>query len=49
VYEEPFVVLMPTGHPLERAEIVDAPTLAQQELLLLGPGHCFRDQVLRFC
>ena len=49
VYEEPFVVLMPTGHPLEQTAIIDAPTLAQQDLLLLGPGHCFRDQVLRFC
>ncbi len=49
VYEEPFVVLMPIGHPLEQVAVVDAPTLAQQELLLLGPGHCFRDQVLRFC
>ena len=49
VYEEPFVVLVPTGHPLERAEQADATMLAQQDLLLLGPGHCFRDQVLRFC
>lgn len=49
VYEEPFMVLMPTGHPLERASAIDASILAQQELLLLGPGHCFRDQVLQFC
>ena len=49
VYEEPFVVLMPTGHPLEQEAVIDSPTLARQELLLLGPGHCFRDQVLRFC
>jgi len=49
VYEEPFVVLMPLGHPLEAATQVDAATLARQDLLLLGPGHCFRDQVLRFC
>ena len=49
VYEEPFVVLLPTGHPLEQAATIDGPTLAQQELLLLGAGHCFRDQVLRFC
>ena len=34
---------------LEQTEIVDAPTLARQDLLLLGSGHCFRDQVLRFC
>lgn len=49
VYEEPFVVLMPTGHSLEQTEAIDAPTLAKQDLLLLGPGHCFRDQVLQFC
>ena len=49
VYEEPFVVLMPLGHALEQAAVIDAPTLAQQDLLLLGSGHCFRDQVLRFC
>lgn len=49
VYEEPFVVLMPLGHPLEKVTQVDAATLARQDLLLLGPGHCFRDQVLRFC
>ena len=49
IYEEPFVVLMPTGHPLEQATAIDSATLAQQKLLLLGPGHCFRDQVLRFC
>jgi len=49
VYEEPFVVLMPIGHPLEQADVIDSPALAQQDLLLLGPGHCFRDQVLRFC
>lgn len=49
VYEEPFMVLVPTGHPLEQAETVDAQNLARQDLLLLGPGHCFRDQVLHFC
>ena len=49
VYEEPFVVLMPLGHSLEQAAVIDSATLAEQELLLLGPGHCFRDQVLRFC
>ena len=49
VYEEPFVVLMPVGHALEQARMIDAATLAEQDLLLLGPGHCFRDQVLHFC
>ena len=49
VYEEPFVVLMPTGHPLEETTVIDTLTLAQQDLLLLGTGHCFREQVLQFC
>lgn len=49
IYEEPFVVLMPLGHPLEQIDQIDSAILAQQDLLLLGPGHCFRDQVLRFC
>lgn len=49
VYEEPFVVLLPTGHPLEKTTVIDTPTLAQQDLLLLGTGHCFREQVLQFC
>lgn len=49
LYEEPFVVLMPKGHPLERYDRIRAPTLAREDLLLLGPGHCFRDQVLQVC
>ena len=28
VYEEPFVVLVPTGHPLEQVTTIDTPTLA---------------------
>ena len=39
LYDEPFVVLLPAGHPLA----------AKEQLLLLGPGHCFRDQVLESC
>ncbi|MEZ5582959.1 MAG: hydrogen peroxide-inducible genes activator [Candidatus Competibacteraceae bacterium] len=49
LYEEPFVVLLPTGHPLERETQLTAPQLAAEELLLLGAGHCFRDQVLQVC
>ncbi len=49
LYEEPFVVLMPKGHPLERRSAIRAPLLAREDLLLLGPGHCFRDQVLQVC
>jgi LysR family hydrogen peroxide-inducible transcriptional activator len=49
VYEEPFVVVLPKGHPLERKAAINARTLAREDLLLLGAGHCFRDQVLRVC
>jgi LysR family hydrogen peroxide-inducible transcriptional activator len=49
VYEEPFVVLMPTGHPLERNKTISPSDLSREDLLLLGPGHCFRDQVLSVC
>ena len=46
LYDEPFVVLMPADHPLAEYEHIDSGQLADQPLLLLGPGHCFRDQVL---
>lgn len=49
VYREPFVVLLPRGHQLEKEAAIDPERLAEEELLLLGPGHCFRDQVLQFC
>lgn len=49
LYEEPFVVLIPRGHPLEHHTALNAEHLAREDLLLLGPGHCFRDQVLQVC
>ncbi|RTL05480.1 MAG: hydrogen peroxide-inducible genes activator [Lysobacterales bacterium] len=49
LYEEPFVVVMPAGHALEHERAIDVHALAQEDLLLLGPGHCFRDQVLQVC
>ncbi len=49
LYDEPFVVLLPGGHPLTGRESLTAEELAQEQLLLLGPGHCFRDQVLESC
>lgn len=49
IYDESFVVVMPQSHPwTERAEI-HANELSQENLLLLGAGHCFRDQVLSLC
>lgn len=49
LYDEPFGVLLPRGHPWFGQETVDAAQLGSESVLLLGPGHCFRDQVLQVC
>lgn len=46
LYEEPLVALLPAGHRLaQRAELC-VEELPREELLLLGEGNGFRDQVL---
>ena len=49
VYDEPFVVAVPREHPWANRKSVRAEDLAKESLLLLGTGHCFRDQVLNAC
>ena len=49
LYDEPFVVLMPKDHPLAAKDAVDQADLSHEQLLMLGEGHCFRDQVLTTC
>jgi LysR family hydrogen peroxide-inducible transcriptional activator len=49
VYEEPFVVLLPKAHPLSSSKCIDPAELARHRVLLMGEGHCFRDQVLEAC
>lgn len=49
LYEEPFRVLMPKNHPLAAKESISSKDLAKEKLLLLGQGHCFRDQILKAC
>ena len=49
LYDEPFAVLMPAGHPWSAQQSVELDQLAEENVLLLGPGHCFRDQVLQAC
>lgn len=49
VYEEEFVVLVPHDHPLTNKKRIDPAELADHRVLLLGEGHCFRDQVLEAC
>lgn len=49
LYEEPFVVLMPHNHPLAAKDEIKSGDLSPYNVLLLGEGHCFRDQVLEAC
>jgi LysR family transcriptional regulator, hydrogen peroxide-inducible genes activator len=49
VYNEPFMVAVPKGHPWETRKRITSDELTRESLLLLGEGHCFRDQVLEFC
>ena len=49
LYDEPFMVAVPKSHPLAKRKKVSAQELKQETMLLLGAGHCFRDQVLEVC
>ncbi|MEA3194791.1 MAG: LysR family transcriptional regulator, hydrogen peroxide-inducible s activator [Betaproteobacteria bacterium] len=49
VYDEPFLVAIPKGHDWEGRKRISSEELASESLLLLGEGHCFRDQVLDIC
>ena len=49
LYDEPFYVLMPASHPWTALTSIDSSMLNDKSLLLLGEGHCFRDQVLEAC
>jgi len=49
LYDEPFYVMMPARHPWTQLEAIPQNQLSDKSLLLLGEGHCFRDQVLEAC
>lgn len=49
LYDEPFVVLLPGGHPLAAREKIQSRWLHDENLLLLSDGHCFREQVIETC
>ncbi|WP_299981125.1 hydrogen peroxide-inducible genes activator [uncultured Pseudoteredinibacter sp.] len=49
LYEEPFEVLLPTDHPLTEKTHIEPNDLDEYNVLLLGEGHCFRDQILEAC
>jgi LysR family transcriptional regulator, hydrogen peroxide-inducible genes activator len=49
LYDEPFRVLMPSDHAWAAHEHILHKWLADEALLLLSSGNCFRDQVLEVC
>jgi len=49
LYEEPFVILLPASHPLTRRKTLRSKNLEDETILMLGAGHCFRDQVIEAC
>jgi LysR family hydrogen peroxide-inducible transcriptional activator len=49
VYDETFVVAVPRAHAWAKRKAVAAHELKREHMVLLGPGHCFRDHVLEVC
>ncbi|HEX5539259.1 MAG TPA: LysR substrate-binding domain-containing protein [Methylophilaceae bacterium] len=49
LYDEPFQLALPADHAWTRHKTIAPQTLGDETLLLLGAGHCFRDQVLQMC
>ncbi|MBX2809900.1 MAG: LysR family transcriptional regulator [Cellvibrionaceae bacterium] len=46
LYDESFDVLMPASHRLAEKTVISEKDLADENILLLGDGHCFRDQII---
>ncbi|MDO4878379.1 MAG: LysR substrate-binding domain-containing protein [Neisseria sp.] len=49
LYDEPFFVIVPKGHPFEELDSVSQLELAEEKVLLLTEGNCMRDNVLEGC
>ncbi len=49
LYEEEFVVVVPSVHEWANRTSIDAGELAGEKILLLNSGHCFSNQVLQAC
>jgi len=49
LYDEPFMVAVPRHHQWATRKALSADELKNETMLLLGAGHCFRDQVLEVC
>lgn len=49
LYDEPFLVAVPRHHAWAKRKEILSSELKDETMLLLGTGHCFRDQVLEVC
>ncbi len=49
LFEEPFLLAVPSGHRLAGAAALSMADLADERLLLLEDGHCMRDHALDVC
>ncbi len=49
LYEEDFVFIAPQNHPLSQKEMISKNDIPTEQLLLLGKGHCLREQIVNVC
>jgi len=49
LYDEPFMVMVPARHAWTKRKTIPTDELSTETVLLLGAGHCFRDQVVAAC
>jgi LysR family transcriptional regulator, hydrogen peroxide-inducible genes activator len=49
LYDEPFLAVVPAGHPWQKKKLLDSSELRTEKVLLPHAGHCFRQQVLDAC
>lgn len=49
LYQENFELLLPADHAWAKRKAIASSELQSDALLLLGEGHCFRDQILEAC
>ena len=49
LFNDPFVLAYPTGHPLGEVKQLRTRDLQGQDILLLENGHCLRDHALEAC
>lgn len=49
LFNDPFVLAYPSGHPLNKVKQLRTRDLQGQDILLLENGHCLRDHALEAC